>query len=160
MSVLLNPDHHRFVVLDDHGSEDLVGLVDQLRAWNSRHGQALPCLWQVVVEQIDVPDVGAAPATWLDVGTAGDVGALRWVGATEAFVPRERGGEPLRAGWMPYASDHMGYPCRVHRSLLAPLPVVWSALADLVRTRARPELPAPWRWEPVEDWSALVREPA
>lgn len=160
MSVLLNPDHHCFVVLDDHGPEDLAELVDRLRAWNAEHGRALPCLWQVVVDQVDIPDVGTAPRTWLDVGTAGDSGALRWVGADAAFVPQERDGERSGTGSVPYASDHMGYHCRVHRSLVVPLPVVWAAVAELVRTRARPVLPAPWLWQPVAEWFTLVREPA
>ncbi|AXX29481.1 hypothetical protein KCV87_09595 [Actinosynnema pretiosum subsp. pretiosum] len=162
MTSFISP-HDSVIDLAEHAPGDLVGLVPELVAWNSGHGQQRPCLWQVVVEHVDSPGWGRGPSAWLDVGTAGSGGALRWVSPEGGFVPvasRPQGDDCLRDGWIRYASDHSGYPCRVHRSLLAPLPVVWSALADLVRTRARPELPAPWRWEPVEDWSALVREPA
>ncbi|GAA2676293.1 MULTISPECIES: hypothetical protein [Actinosynnema] len=159
MTTFITP-HDSVIDLGEHTPGDLAGLVPELVAWNAEHGQALPCLWQIVVEHADTPGWGSGPSAWLDAGTAGSSGALRWVSPTGAFAPVSREDGRSRDGWVRYASDHSGYPCRVHHGLVVPLPVVWSAVADLVRTRARPELPAPWEWQPVVDWTGLVREPA
>ncbi|GAA2696882.1 MULTISPECIES: Imm1 family immunity protein [Actinosynnema] len=150
MNTLISP-HHSTIVLPGRTPREVAALVAELTAWNTAHGAARPCLWRVVAEQDDGTAWGRpAPTRWLDVGLAGQRGALRWTGPEGVRVPvdttasTKTGGDAVTR----YASDHSGQPCGVSDLLAAPLPVVWTALQDLLADRERPRLPAPWAWAP------------
>ncbi|ATE54841.1 hypothetical protein [Actinosynnema pretiosum] len=158
MSTLISP-HHSTIVLAGRALDEVSGLVAELTAWNTAHGAATPCLWRVVIEQDDGAEWGRpAPTRWLDVGLAGESGALRWTSPDGVAVPVDttRGSGAAGFGVTRYASDHSGQPCGVSDLLAAPLPVVWAALDGLLGDRDRPRLPAPWGWRPAPRGRALL----
>ena len=115
-----------------------VDVVGELRALNARHGLALPCLWQLVVEFDQDERWGRGPAVCLDAGFAGPRGALIWFDREGTFIPAS-GKHRLRdeRDWLPYY-DWSGTECGVRGAASVPVEQVFAAVREVVSTRRRP----------------------
>jgi hypothetical protein len=111
----------------------------ELRELNVRRGAGTACLWWLPLEFEDDEVWGRGPKVWLDAGTAGPAGALRWVDGDGIFVPASGLAALSRpAEWLPYF-DWSGTSTQVHVALQVPIEQVFEAVAELVATRRRPE---------------------
>ncbi|MGH3752933.1 MAG: Imm1 family immunity protein [Pseudonocardiaceae bacterium] len=152
------------VLRDDQGNLiDLTALpVDAdvagaLRATNDEHGAELPRLWRLTVEHdVDQHWGGSGPAVWLDAGTAGVTGALRWIDRSGEYVPavnaRRLFSGPQRLSYFDWA----GTACSVHIALQVPIELVLAAVAEVSTTRLRPTCV---QWIPIEGSHVLVGPP-
>jgi len=131
-------------------------VVGELRTLNARGGDGTPSLWQLTLEEDEDDDWGAGPAVWLDAGTAGASGALRWVDRSGVFIPAE--GIPRlseQGPTVPYF-DWSGTACTVHIALRVPIEHVFAAVAEVVRVRQRP---TSVEWAEVDRHHRLIGPP-
>jgi len=133
-------------------------VVSALRALNDEHGADLPRLWQLTVEHdVDPHWGGHGPAVFLNAGTAGPTGALRWVDRSGEFIPAV-GSRRLfsHEQRVPYF-DWSGTACGVHVALQVPIDSVFAAVAELLASRRRPTC---LQWTPVQSHHMLIGPPA
>lgn len=137
MTTVLRDGHGNLVDLTELPVDaDVAGA---LRAINDEHGADLPRLWRLTVEHdLDPHWGGGGPAVWLDAGTAGPTGVLRWVDRSGEFLPatgaRRLFDHQRRLGYF----DWSGTACSVHVALQVPISLVLTAVAEVAATRRRP----------------------
>jgi Immunity protein Imm1 len=154
MTTVLRDDQGNLVDLTDLSVD--ADVVAELRATNDEHGPDLPRLWRLTVEHDHDPHWGAGgPAVWLDAGTAGPAGALRWVERSGEFLPAtgaRRLFSQQRLGYF----DWSGSACSVHVALQVPISLVFAAVAEVITTRRRPTC---LEWVPGQGHHVLVGPP-
>jgi hypothetical protein len=152
MTTVLRADQGNLIDLTELPTDaDVAGA---LHATNEEHGAGLPRLWRLTVEYaVDDHWGGAGPTVWLEAGTAGDTGALRWVDNTGEFVPALGARHLVTSQHGVDYLDWSGSPCSVHVALQVPIGLVYEAVAEVAEARHRPVCLS---WTRVRDNLVLV----